>query len=59
MRKALRILSVSAGIVSVLSAVILGCMYLEDIAGYIDKIKTRLATRIQDDPYAGEAYECE
>ena len=38
MRKALRIISIFAGIVSIVSAVILGWIYLEDIAGHIKKM---------------------
>ena len=49
MRKALRIVSISAGIVSVVSAVILGYIYLEDIAGYINKTKTKLINTIEDE----------
>lgn len=49
MRKALRIVSISAGIVSVVSAVILGYIYLEDIAGYINKTKTKLINKIEDE----------
>lgn len=45
MRKALWIISISAGIVSAVSAIVLGCLYLEDIAGHIQKIKTRLSNR--------------
>ena len=41
MRKALRIISISAGIISVVSAVVLGYIYLEDIVGYIKKVKTK------------------
>ena len=59
MRKALRIISISAGIVSVVSAVVLGCIYLEDIAGHIKKVKTRLTSKINDKKYIGEEYECE
>ncbi len=43
MRKALRIVAISAGIVSVVSAVILGCVYFEDITGYIKKIKSKIS----------------
>lgn len=42
MRKALRIIAVSAGIVSVVSAIMLGYIYLEDIAGQIKKVKTKI-----------------
>lgn len=59
MRKALRIISLSAGIVSVVSAVVLGCIYLEDIAGHIKKIKTKITNKINDQKYIGEEYDCE
>lgn len=48
MKKALKIAAVSAGIVSVVSAVVLGCIYLEDIAGYLKKVKTKVTNRLND-----------
>jgi len=42
MRKFLTVLSISAGIVSVISAAILCCIYLGDMAGCVKKVKTRL-----------------
>ncbi len=57
MRKALRIIAVSAGIVSVVSAVVLGCIYLEDIAGHIKKVKTKISNKINDQKYIGEEYD--
>jgi hypothetical protein len=48
MRKALRIVTISAGIVSVVSAVILGFIYLEDIVGYLNKVKTKVVNKIED-----------
>ena len=59
MRKALRIISISAGIVSVVSAVVLVCIYLEDIVGHIKKVKTKITNKINDQKYIGEKYECE
>lgn len=53
MRKALRIIIISTGIVCIGSAVILGCIYMEDIAKFIDKVKMKI--RI----HAGREYECE
>lgn len=41
MRKALRIISVTAGIISVVSAIVLGYVYLEDIMGYIKEKRTK------------------
>ena len=41
MRKALRIISITAGLISVVSAVILGFIYLEDVVGHIKNIKTK------------------
>ena len=48
MKKALKIIAVSAGILSVISAIVLGCIYLEDIAIYFKRIKTRITNRILD-----------
>lgn len=48
MRKALRIAAFSAGIVSAVLAFVLGCIYLEDIAGYIKKIKTKITGSTND-----------
>ncbi len=48
MRKALRIISISSGIISILSAVILGFIYLEDMAGCIKKIKNKIVGKIGD-----------
>lgn len=59
MRKALRIISVSSGIVSVVSAVILGCIYLEAIAKHIKIAKMRLTSKFHDQKIIDENYECE
>ena len=59
MRKALRIVAVSAGIVSVVSAVILGCIYLEDITGHLKVYKTKLFKKINEKKYIGEEYDHE
>lgn len=48
MRKALRIVTISAGIVSVVSAVVLGFIYLEDVVEYINKVKTKVTSKIED-----------
>ena len=48
MRKALRIITISAGIVSVVSAVVLGFIYLEDIVGYLNKVNTKVVSKIED-----------
>jgi len=42
MRKALRIIAVASGIISVVSTVVLGFIYLEDILKYIKKTKAKL-----------------
>ena len=42
MKKVLRVISVSAGIVSMVSAIILTYIYLEDIAGRLEKLKQEL-----------------
>lgn len=57
MRRALRIVAVSAGIVSMVSAIVLGCVYLEDIAGHIKKIKAKISNRICDKKYIGEEFD--
>ena len=46
MKKALRIISISAGIVSVLSAVILACIYLEGAAEKLGKMKNRISAMV-------------
>lgn len=46
MRKILRIISISAGIISVVSALVLVCIYLEDIGGYIKKVKSKIIKKI-------------
>lgn len=48
MRKALRIVTISAGIVSVVSAVVLGFIYLEDVVEYINKVRTKVTSKIED-----------
>ena len=48
MRKTLRTVAISAGIISAISVVILGCVYLEDIARHIKKIKLKIANKIND-----------
>lgn len=59
MKKALRIISISAGIVSAISAIILGCIYLKDIVRHIKKVKTSFISKMNDKKYIGEAYEYE
>ena len=59
MRKTLRIIFVSAGIVSVISAVILGCIYLEDIVCNLKKVKERITNRLDDKKHIGEEYDHE
>ena len=44
MRKTLRIISIASGIVSAVSAVILASIYLEDMLGYLKKVKTKVIT---------------
>ena len=41
MRKALRIISVASGIISVVSAIVLAYVYMEDIVGYIKDKRTK------------------
>ena len=59
MRKILRIIMVSAGILSTLSAVILGCIYFEDVFELIMKAKTRFTNIIIQNGGNGKDYECE
>ncbi len=40
MRKALRIIAIASGIVSAVSAAILGFMYLEDMLGYLKSLRS-------------------
>ena len=54
MRKVLRIISLSAGIVSVVSAVILGYVYLEDAAVYTKKLIAKNKDRIIKNKHIGE-----
>ena len=46
MRKALRIIAVTSGIISVVSAFILGCVYLEDIVENVKSLKSKVVTRV-------------
>lgn len=48
MRKALRIISLSAGIISVVSAVILGCIYLEAAAEHVKGLKHKVIDYIKE-----------
>lgn len=42
MKKTIKIIAVSSGVVGALSAVVLGCIYLKDITGYIKNVKRKL-----------------
>ena len=44
MRRALGFIAIISGIVSIVSAVVLGCIYLEDFFGYIKRIKARITS---------------
>ncbi len=46
MRKALRIVAVSTGVVSLVSSTVLGCIYVKDIAGHLKKIRTKITNKI-------------
>ncbi len=59
MKKVLRIISISAAIVSAVSAVILGCIYLEDIAGYLKKVKSKIVDVIIDRKNTEDEYDYE
>ena len=41
MKKVLKIITVVAGIISTVSAILLGCLYLDDIIRFAEKIKTK------------------
>ena len=45
MRKTLRIISISAGIISAVSTVVLACIYLENIAEQMKKISKRITSK--------------
>ena len=45
MKKFLRIVSVAAGIISIVSAVVLVCICIEDIAVYAKKIKAKVSDK--------------
>lgn len=59
MRKTLKIIALSTGIVSTAAAAVLGYIYLEDIAGYVKTVKTRIADKKSDKSYIGAKYEHE
>lgn len=48
MRKALRMISLGAGIISVVSAVILGCMYLEAAAEHVKGLKHKVIDYVKE-----------
>ena len=48
MRKALRIIAIASAIISILSTVILGCIYLEDMLGLIKNVKNKISNRIAE-----------
>ena len=56
MRKALRIILMSSGIISVVSAVVLGYIYVEDIYGYIKKVRVGFPSKLNNKK-TGEEYE--
>ncbi|MCM1220417.1 MAG: hypothetical protein NC548_38625 [Lachnospiraceae bacterium] len=45
MRKTLRVISVTAGIISLVAVIVLGYLYIEDIAEYLKNTKGRLERR--------------
>lgn len=47
MKKALRTLAIASGIVSIVSAVVLGILYLGDILGYVKCVKSRITGAIE------------
>ena len=51
MRKALRIIAVTSGIISVVSAIVLAFVYFEDIANQIKKIKDKISAKVSSARY--------
>lgn len=49
MRKTLRIISITAGIISAVSAIILFFIYLEDVIGYVKKYKDKFTNNISEE----------
>ena len=47
MRKALRIIAITAGIISAVSALVLGVIYLEDMLGFMKKLKGKVSGLIR------------
>lgn len=56
MRKTLKIVSISAGIISAVSAFVLCCIYLEDFGKKIKKLTNMLANRLNEKEYMEEEY---
>ncbi len=59
MRKALRIIAIAAGIISILSTVILGFVYLEDFFGQINKIKSKISNKISESKRVDDEFDSE
>ena len=59
MKKALRIVAVSAVIVSIVSAVVLGFIYLENIAVHFQNLKARIVSKKDGKKYIGGENEYE
>ncbi|MBR5529539.1 MAG: hypothetical protein IKU57_03585 [Oscillospiraceae bacterium] len=47
MRKALRIIAITSGIISAVSALVLGVIYLEDMLGFMKKLKGKVSGLIR------------
>lgn len=59
MRKALRITAILAGIISGVSAIILGFIYFEDIISYFKFKRFRQINRFSQKHYISDFYDCE
>lgn len=46
MKRALRIVAITAGLVSVISTVVLGCVYLEEMASNLKVYKDKIVDKI-------------
>ncbi len=47
MKKILKIIAILSGVISILSSVILGLMYMEDLTRYVGKLRSKFSHHIQ------------
>ncbi len=48
MKKALRITVICAGVISIIAAIVLTCIYLEDISGSLKALKGKLLKKLPE-----------